>query len=604
MWGSPLRLVGGTFTLKGVNSALQHQLLSKVLKLAIYIHFSLILEQNILSDSSVHLTLTRSKAPRTSPSTPTMTTTDTNPEGVNFRTRYSILPSSFTNFLSKHNLRYRGAETVDEVGNKASTDLPSVPSQQVAEASHTKTSQETPHEGHFSGRLRRLSLIGEKRLSFLKGHHRESSRERKDLIRPHPFANALKRVEDSRGHLSTSVGVKISLPKIMTNLAEKERTIVTRSEAVDQKPVQRLKADEKAALLSLLGWDGKDAEGRGMSGILGFLRQQEISVLISHHPVILIEAQQRTPSVSVSSSVSGFSTIQSTSTFSRTGEASSTIVDPSQTKFRPCGKPSWVTYLYYSCSSGEDFLLGDWVMDIAKQRHNPCSAKPGCGLTEGQHEKRIIHDDVRIVVRVADSDYAGEKSGDMEKQPVALKEVEENQIFVWESCGICAAKTSHKLMSAGSLFVLCLVNFSFTDDLDRLFSYAKYLELLIYSPLVCSLTPPLCEHTTPPTSPWPTLPSSRFNIVRHFTTASADISISLSPVEEIFELRAPRLQIIRGVDKAPLPFTKVEVPVTADGDQSIERKELRRQIRTWWEGVSDHLDKIVGFLVSPIPSFL
>jgi 1-phosphatidylinositol-3-phosphate 5-kinase len=241
-------------------------------------------------------------------------------------------------------------------------------------------------------------------------------------------------------------------------------------------------------------------------------------------------------------------------------------------------------------------------MDIAKQRHNPCSAKPGCGLTEGQHEKRIIHDDVRIVVRVADSDDAGEKSEDMEKQPVVVKEVEEDQIFVWESCGICAAKTSQKLMSTGSLFVLCLIDFSFTDNLDRLFSYAKYLELLIYSPLVCSLTPSLCEHTTPPSSPWPALPSSRFNIVRHFTTASADISFSLSPVEEVFELRAPRLQIIRGVDKAPSPFTKVEVPLNADGDQSIERKELRRQIRTWWEGVSDHLDKIVGFLVSPIPS--
>jgi 1-phosphatidylinositol-3-phosphate 5-kinase len=226
-------------------------------------------------------------------------------------------------------------------------DIPSIPSQQVAEISPTKTSQET-HEGHFAGRLRRLSLIGEKRLSFLKGHHRESSREPKDLIRPHPYANALRRVEDSRGLLSTSVGVKISLPKIMTDLAEKERTIVTRSEAVDQKPVQRLKADEKAALMSLLGWDGKDAEGRGMSGILGFLRQQEISVLISHHPVISIEVQQRTPSASVSSSASGFSTNQSTSTFTRTGETSSTIVDSSQfqTKFRPCGKPSWVTYLY------------------------------------------------------------------------------------------------------------------------------------------------------------------------------------------------------------------------------------------------------------------
>ena len=91
-------------------------------------------------------------------------------------------------------------------------------------------------------------------------------------------------------------------------------------------------------------------------------------------------------------------------------------------------------------------------MDIAKRRHEPCSAKAGCAITEGQHEKRIIHDGVRIVVKVADLDNGGEKS-DEEKGPVALI-VAEEQIFVWESCIICGAKTSQKLMSTGSLFVI------------------------------------------------------------------------------------------------------------------------------------------------------
>jgi 1-phosphatidylinositol-3-phosphate 5-kinase len=439
--------VGGTFTLKGANSPLHHQLLSKVLKLSIHAHFSLILEQHILSDSHVRLAMTRPNVPRVTSSVVSATPTDPTSEGVRSGGKYSIFPSTFIDFFSRHNLRHRGAETVGEIGSKEPLDPVSFPSHQAAEIIPHKTSSEGPHEGHLAGRLRRLSLIGEKQLSFLKGHHRESSRERNVSTRSHPFANALRRVENSRRFLSTSIDVKIPLPKIMVDLAEKERIVLSQAETKDQNPAQRLRADDRVALTRLLGWDGRDAEGRGMSGILGFLRQQEISVLISHHPMTSNEAdtQQRTPSASAFSSFSGSSTIQSTSTFTSTGETSSTIVNPSelQAKFPPCGKQSWVTYRYYSCSFGEDSLLGDWVLDIAKQGHNPCFAKPGCGLTRGQHETRIIHGGVRIVVRLADLDSAGEK------QPVALDE-----IFVWESCAVCGVKTSQKLMTTGSLFVV------------------------------------------------------------------------------------------------------------------------------------------------------
>lgn len=589
-WGSPLRLVGGSFALKGANSPLQHQLLANVLKLAIYAHFSLILEQHILSDSSVHLTLTRPKVPRASPSTPTTTATESLPEGVRFRPKYTIFPSRFTKFLARHNLGYRGAVTVGDVGSRGPLDLVSFPSHQVAEIPPNKPSLENPHEGHLAGRLRRLSIIGEKRLSFLKGH-RESSRERKGSMYPSPFSNALRLVENSRGFLSTSIGVKLPLPKIMTDLAEKERSILSQSEVLDQQPVQKLSVDEDAALASLLGWGGEDTKGRGMSGIPGFLTQQEISVLISRHPLISTgtDMQQRMPSASISSSASGYSTIQNTI---RTGKAP--IADSS--RFPPCSKPFWVTYRYYS--SGEDFLLGDWVTDIVKKRHNPCSAMPRCGLTEGQHDTRIFHDGIRIVVRLTECDIAGEMHEDEEKQPVEMN-LGQDKISVWESCMICAAKTSQKLMMTGSLFVFIWLIISHAYNVVSLFSYAKYLELLIYSPLPCTLTPSLCEHTTPPPAPWSSLPSSRFNIVRHFTTSSVDISFSLSPNEEVFELRIPRLQIIRGVDVAASPFANVKLSLNAaDEDLSNKKTELRRQIRKWWEDVSDHMDKIVYFHMS------
>ena len=123
-----------------------------------------------------------------------------------------------------------------------------------------------------------------------------------------------------------------------------------------------------------------------------------------------------------------------------------------------------------------------------------------------------------------------------------------------------------------------------------LFSFAKFLELLIYSPALCKLTPTLCEHTTF-LAGGDSLPSSRFNIIRHFSTASGDISFTLYKIQDIFELRVPRLQITRGLEKfSPVTNTIKKEDVGGDG---AHKKVLRREIRKWWEGVSDHIDKIV-----------
>jgi 1-phosphatidylinositol-3-phosphate 5-kinase len=65
-----LRLVGGTFTFKGVNSPSQHQILAKVLRLSIFVHMSLLLEQHVLSISQVQLKFPHPKLPSPLPSTP------------------------------------------------------------------------------------------------------------------------------------------------------------------------------------------------------------------------------------------------------------------------------------------------------------------------------------------------------------------------------------------------------------------------------------------------------------------------------------------------------------------------------------------------------
>lgn len=136
-----------------------------------------------------------------------------------------------------------------------------------------------------------------------------------------------------------------------------------------------------------------------------------------------------------------------------------------------------------------------------------------------------------------------------------------------------------------------------------LFSFAKFLELLLYSPTICNLSPPLCEHTTPApfalspsTHNSSSLPTSRLNIVRHFASRSHAVSFSLSTIEDIFELRVPRLQIIRGNGDRSARNSMTKDDRTANdkaGAADEEKKTLRREIKVWWEGIADRMDKLV-----------
>ena len=132
-----------------------------------------------------------------------------------------------------------------------------------------------------------------------------------------------------------------------------------------------------------------------------------------------------------------------------------------------------------------------------------------------------------------------------------------------------------------------------------LFSFAKFLELLVYSPTICTLNSFLCDHTTPLGDNSLTLPASRLNIIRHFSTAFLDISFALSLIEDIFELKVPRLQITRSTEKSGIQLSLLG---NKEGTEDVDRpkKELRREIKKWWEGVADHIDKIVSFFCSKL----
>jgi 1-phosphatidylinositol-3-phosphate 5-kinase len=75
-------------------------------------------------------------------------------------------------------------------------------------------------------------------------------------------------------------------------------------------------------------------------------------------------------------------------------------------------------------------------------RENPCRKKNGCTFTLGQHEIRIIHEGIKITVKVTD----GTKNiGEGERKAQLGDEID-----VWERCAVCNAKTSRKRMSRGS----------------------------------------------------------------------------------------------------------------------------------------------------------
>ena len=144
-----------------------------------------------------------------------------------------------------------------------------------------------------------------------------------------------------------------------------------------------------------------------------------------------------------------------------------------------------------------------------------------------------------------------------------------------------------------------------------MYSFAKFLELLCYAPAICTLTPSLCEHTTPPPQPKSTsnspLPKSRLEIIRHFSYQSYSVSIDLSTVDDVFELRFPRLQLLgtnASLNSSEIhsePSSVSRVSDVSDSSADEEKKVLRREIKSWWQGVAEHIDKLVsGFLLCKI----
>lgn len=80
------------------------------------------------------------------------------------------------------------------------------------------------------------------------------------------------------------------------------------------------------------------------------------------------------------------------------------------------------------------------------------------------------------------------------------------------------------------------------------------------------------------------------NIARHFSFRDRVVSFTLEPVEDVFEVRVPRLQILRhkNMDRPEASDEHLVIHETIETD----RRALRREIMQFWQVLSEHMDTL------------
>ncbi|KAF9032399.1 hypothetical protein BJ165DRAFT_1410851 [Panaeolus papilionaceus] len=392
-----------------------------------------------------------------------------------------------------------------------------------------------------------------------------------------------------------------------------------------------------------------------------------------------VEAHSR--STTLNSTNTNTNTTKSTTDSEPSKRNPSDITNPPSILSRPThtltqSQESNILRPHNSKPSTPDPRLGAFLLSLVQRRKEKCK-RPGCPYDQGQHILRAVHGGVGVEIWVRDGEkeladiktkeqadtvvgtqetefleapkgleaqvpddaekkddaevpvpadgpavqietVSDDKDGEKPPAPIvanpeAKSDADQDLFETWESCAVCGSKTFTRTFSEES----------------SLFSFSKYLELLLYSPTICKLTPSLCAHASLPTTDKPAahispevLSSIRRTIIRNFSHRSSNtqISFALSPVQDVYELHVPRLQIIRGSNstsgttstlpsRAPTrnlhqnnPILRgfvVQPPAQArkgDVNETSQKRILRKEIRNWWEGVADHIDQIENIL--------
>ncbi|KZV98909.1 hypothetical protein EXIGLDRAFT_641161 [Exidia glandulosa HHB12029] len=341
--GHEMRLVGGTFAFAGVSSPEIYTSLVKVLRLAIYVRTSLLLEQRVLAGLHVPLKFPKLPTPLPSPDPSSRPPSPPPPSAVPHK-RISRVTGGFR--------------------SAASSGIWSFISRKTESLLHRPSSRAGySSDGHSS---HRPSMDIQAPRGHAQRWSEDDGEDTVDTVRAAPaqhpsgkFGYALKHLEEISSVLSTSPNMSIPLPPLLVKLAEREKSSAGRSGR--RKPRLLLSGDERTALEDLRGWDESDAFGFEET-FTGF---QQMTLLYSEHcpqPPRILDA--------------GTDSILATIT--------------------RCGPPRWVTYNFYAPEQ-QDECLGGEIERLCDLAREPCET---CDVPRRLHTMTWIHDSVKITANV------------------------------------------------------------------------------------------------------------------------------------------------------------------------------------------------------------
>ncbi|KAF9942160.1 hypothetical protein BGZ67_002796 [Mortierella alpina] len=185
----------------------------------------------------------------------------------------------------------------------------------------------------------------------------------------------------------------------------------------------------------------------------------------------------------------------------------------SATAAAPCIAPKLITVEYYRKEGQyEDMSLGEMIEYVCRRANSSCPDRT-CGHKRMEHISTYTHGEGRINITVEQP--RPDSVTDLESEEFAPYLSNNKSIAMWTRCKMCRERTAPKMLSRAS----------------RLYSFSKYLELLLYSQHFEPGPRPMCTHTV-----------TKDAMARCFIYRGLVVTFEYESVD-LFEMRISRLQV-------------------------------------------------------------
>lgn len=185
----------------------------------------------------------------------------------------------------------------------------------------------------------------------------------------------------------------------------------------------------------------------------------------------------------------------------------------SATAAAPCIAPKLITVEYYRKEGQyEDMSLGEMIEYVCRRANSSCPDRT-CGHKRMEHISTYTHGEGRINITVEQP--RPDSVTDLESEEFAPYISNNRTIAMWTRCKMCRERSAPKALSRAS----------------RLYSFSKYLELLLYSQHFEPGPRPMCPHTV-----------TKDAMARCFIYRGLVVTFEYESVD-LFEMRISRLQV-------------------------------------------------------------